>query len=105
MSSRNRYLSPSERQIALTLRLALSDIEERATQGETRSSLLIESGLQVLARQPQIRLDYLKIVDPDTLEEIGDVRNRNGNGNGALVAVAAWVGSTRLIDNIVLEPK
>jgi pantoate--beta-alanine ligase len=99
LSSRNRYLSPSERQIALTLRRTLAEIEKRATQGEERSSMLIEAGLEVLSRAPEVRLDYLKIVDPDTLEDVGEIRN------GALVAIAAWVGATRLIDNIVLKPQ
>jgi pantoate--beta-alanine ligase len=99
LSSRNRYLSPAERQIALTLRRTLTEIEERATQGEERSSGLIETGLEVLSRAPEVRLDYLKIVDPDTLEDVDEIRN------GALVAIAAWVGATRLIDNIVVKPQ
>jgi pantoate--beta-alanine ligase len=98
LSSRNRYLSPAERQMALTLRRTLTEIEMRATQGEERSSGLIETGLEVLSRAPEVRLDYLKIVDPDTLEDVDEIRN------GALVAIAAWVGATRLIDNIVLKP-
>ena len=99
LSSRNRYLSPAERQIALTLRRTLTEIEKRATQGENRSSRLIETGLEVLSRTPEVRLDYLKIVDPDTLEDVDEIRN------GALVAIAAWVGATRLIDNIVVKPQ
>jgi pantoate--beta-alanine ligase len=99
LSSRNRYLSPAERQIALTLRRTLTEIEKRATQGENRSSRLIETGLEVLSRTPEVRLDYLKIVDPDTLEDVDEIRN------GALVAIAVWVGATRLIDNIVVKPQ
>ena len=96
LSSRNRYLSPSERQIALVLRRALDAIEQLALKGETRSPLLISAGLEVLAAGPNLRLDYLKIVDPDTLEDAADIRN------GGLVAIAAWVGATRLIDNVLL---
>ena len=96
LSSRNRYLSPSERQIALVLRRALDAIEQLALKGETRSPLLISAGLEVLAAEPNLRLDYLKIVDPDTLEDATDI------GNGGLVAIAAWVGATRLIDNVLL---
>jgi pantoate--beta-alanine ligase len=99
LSSRNRYLSPSERQIALALPRALAEIERLAMKGETQSASLIETGLQTLALEPKIRLDYLKIVDPHTLEDVSDLRK------GALVAVAAWVGSTRLIDNIVVAPQ
>jgi pantoate--beta-alanine ligase len=99
LSSRNRYLSASERQIALTLRCTLSEIERHAMQGEARSSLLIEAGLKVLALEPEVRLDYLKIVNPDTLEDVADIQH------GALIAIAGWVGSTRLIDNVILPPK
>lgn len=99
LSSRNRYLSASERQIALTLRCTLSEIERHAMQGEARSSLLIEAGLKVLALEPEVRLDYLKIVNPDTLEDVADIQH------GALIAIARWVGSTRLIDNVILPPK
>ena len=99
LSSRNRYLSPSERQIALTLRHSLSMMEDLASVGETESLRLIEAGLGVIASVPEIRIDYLKIVDPDTLEDIAGVRN------GALMVIAAWVGSTRLIDNIVVPPR
>ncbi len=99
LSSRNRYLSASERQIALTLRCTLSEIERHAMQGEARSSLLIEAGLKVLALEPEVRLDYLKIVNPDTLEDVADIQH------GALIAIAGWVGSTHLIDNVILPPK
>jgi pantoate--beta-alanine ligase len=99
LSSRNRYLSPSERQIALALPRTLAEIELLAMKGETQSASLIETGRQALALEPEIHLDYLKIVDPRTLEDVGDLRK------GALVAVAAWVGSTRLIDNIVVAPR
>jgi pantoate--beta-alanine ligase len=99
LSSRNRYLSVEERAQSLILRRALGEIQARAAEGERESSLLIETGLQVLAMEPYVRLDYLKVVDPDTLEDVPDTRN------GALVAVAAWVGATRLIDNVVLPPR
>jgi pantoate--beta-alanine ligase len=99
MSSRNRYLLPEERTRALVLNRALRHLEELAAQGIYETSSLIEASLAVLAREPGIRIDYLKIVDPDTLEDLPNVRN------GALVAVAAFVGSTRLIDNLVIEPR
>jgi pantothenate synthetase len=57
---------------------------------------LLEAGKQVVAEEPGAKLDYLEIVDPETLEPVPDLKK------GALVAVAAWVGSTRLIDNIIL---
>ena len=74
-------------------------MEDLASVGETESLRLIEAGLGVIASVPEIRIDYLKIVDPDTLEDTAGVRN------GALMVIAAWVGSTRLIDNIVVPPR
>jgi pantoate--beta-alanine ligase len=99
LSSRNRYLSPQERTQALILSRVLSDIAQRAASGEARSSALVEAGLNLLANDPDVHLDYLKIVDPDTLEDVKSI------SNGALVAIAASVGSTRLIDNLVLQPQ
>jgi pantoate--beta-alanine ligase len=99
MSSRNRYLSEEDRERALVLRRALRHIEEKIAIGETSASELIDAGLGVLAEDPDARLDYLRIVDPGTLEDLPDVEN------GALVAVAAWIGAARLIDNVVIPPR
>ena len=99
MSSRNRYLSAEDRRRALILHRALRHIEEKISIGETDATDLIDAGLGVLAEDPDARLDYLKIVDPDTLEDLPDVEN------GALVAVAAWIGPARLIDNLLIPPR
>jgi pantoate--beta-alanine ligase len=96
MSSRNRYLSEKERQQALVLQRALGEIEKRAATGETKSSALIEAARNIFASESDVRIDYVAIVDPDTLVDISDVRG------GALVAVAAFVGTTRLIDNALI---
>ena len=96
MSSRNRYLSEKERQQALVLQRALGEVEKRAAAGEISSQALIEAARSVFASEPDVRIDYVAIVDPDTLVDIPDVRG------GALVAVAALVGTTRLIDNLVI---
>jgi len=95
LSSRNHYLSEKERQQALVLHRALQKVEEAVASGEGSSSKLIEAAGLVLAQEPGVRVDYIAVVDPDTLEDVSDVR-------GALVAVAAFVGTTRLIDNILL---
>jgi pantoate--beta-alanine ligase len=95
LSSRNRYLSEKERQQALLLHRALQKVEEAVASGEGSSSKLIEAAGLVFAQEPGVRVDYIAVVDPDTLEDVSDVR-------GALVAVAAFVGTTRLIDNILL---
>lgn len=96
MSSRNRYLSPKERQQALILSRALNKVKEAAAIGETSAQKLITTARSVFAEEPEIRIDYIAVVNPDTLEDIADTRN------GALIAVAAFVGATRLIDNLLL---
>ena len=97
LSSRNRYLSAEERKQALVLSRALRRIEERVSQGVVESAALIREAQEMLAAQAGVRVDYLRIVDPSSLEDVADVR-----GN-SLVAVAAVVGTTRLIDNVVIH--
>jgi pantoate--beta-alanine ligase len=99
MSSRNAYLNPQERKSALVLHRALIQVKNRFDQGERHAISLIDSGKQVLAQEPEIRLDYFEIVDPDTLDPLQELTNT------ALVAVAAFVGTTRLIDNVLLNPE
>jgi pantoate--beta-alanine ligase len=96
MSSRNAYLSPQERKAALVLHRALTEVKSRFDQGERRTIELIAAGKQALAQEPIVRLDYLEIVDPTTLDPVQEVTS------SALVAIAAFVGNTRLIDNILL---
>ena len=97
MSSRNAYLIPEERRSSSVLYRALSDIKSRFDQGERNAGKLIADGVQVLKSEPCVRLDYLEIVDPGTLDPLNTV------DGPALVAIAAFVGKTRLIDNIVLD--
>jgi pantoate--beta-alanine ligase len=99
MSSRNRYLSEEDRHLALILHRTLRHIEAKIAEGEIESTPLIRAGLEVLAGDPDARLDYLRIVDPETLEDLRDV------ANGALIAVAAWIGPARLIDNVLIPPQ
>lgn len=96
LSSRNRYLSTEERKQALVLSRALHGVEEQATRGITDSGQLIQNAIEIFAEEPEVRVDYCKIVDPDTLEDVTNIKG------GALVAVAAFVGMTRLIDNLLL---
>ena len=96
LSSRNRYLSPQERSQALVLSRALAQIDASFRAGERDAQALRAAGLRVLGEQPSVRLDYLAIVNPDTLED------QDQAGDGSLVAIAAWVGATRLIDNLLL---
>lgn len=96
MSSRNAYLSPQERKSALVLHRSLTEVKSRFDQGERVAIKLIAVGEQVLAQEPAVRLDYFEIVDPSTLDPTQELTS------GALVAIAAFVGNTRLIDNILL---
>jgi pantoate--beta-alanine ligase len=96
MSSRNVYLTPEQRQQALVLQRALLRVQMMADQGEHDAGWLCHVAEQVIAEEPGARLDYVAVVDPETLEAMTDV------GRGALVAVAAYFGTTRLIDNILL---
>jgi pantoate--beta-alanine ligase len=99
MSSRNAYLNPQERQQSLVLSRAVQRIVHAFDAGQRDSTKLIATGKEVLATVPAVRLDYLSLVDPDTLEPVQEVNH------STLVAVAAWVGSTRLIDNVLLKPR
>jgi pantoate--beta-alanine ligase len=93
MSSRNRHLTGEERQQALVLFRALSAIKERFEGGEHDAARLLAGAQAVLA---EVQVDYCRLVDRDTLEDVVDAHS------GALAAVAARVGATRLIDNLVL---
>jgi len=97
MSSRNAYLDAGQRKSALVLSRALSRVKAAFDKGEQTAAKLIDVGIRVLKSEPGAQLDYLEIVDPETLEPLEFVRG------SALVAVAALVGTTRLIDNVVLQ--
>lgn len=94
MSSRNRNLSEEERRQALVLWQALLRIQQDFLGGEHGAAKLLDSALLIL--KPAVEVDYFHIVDADTLEDLPEARP------GALVAVAARVGATRLIDNLLL---
>jgi pantoate--beta-alanine ligase len=96
MSSRNAYLDSQQRKSAPALYRSLMEVQRRFDQGERAPARLIEAGQRVTREEPSLRLDYFEIVDPVTLDPVIDI------SRSALVAVAALVGNTRLIDNIVL---
>jgi pantoate--beta-alanine ligase len=92
-SSRNRYLDPEQRESAAVLRRALL---AGAGAGEAGSSAVLNAARDVLLSEPGVRLDYLRLVTP----AFDDVRV--AQHGPALLLVAAFVGSTRLIDNIAV---
>jgi len=96
VSSRNVYLSPSERAQALTLSRAVRHVESLAAQGERRANMLIASAHGVFASEPEVRIDYIVLVDWSTLLPVETAVP------GTLFAVAAFIGTTRLIDNAIL---
>jgi pantoate--beta-alanine ligase len=96
MSSRNAYLDAEQRKRALVLHRSLLRVQQLAAEGERSAARLLAAGREEIAGEDSVRLDYLEIVNPETLDPVEDV------SGGALVAVAAFVGSTRLIDNVVL---
>ena len=93
LSSRNQYLSASDREHALALRRALLAMEAMFAGGERSSKSLVEEGTKVLRSEAGVRVDYVAAVDAQTLLPVEGVEA------GTLLAVAAWVGPTRLIDN------
>lgn len=96
MSSRNAYLDPPRRRQALVLYRTLMRLQDLIGSGERDVANLLREGRAAFEAESGARLDYLEIVDPETLDPVFDF------SRGALVAVAAWIGDTRLIDNFVV---
>jgi pantoate--beta-alanine ligase len=96
LSSRNRYLDATERERALVLHRALQRMERTIAEGERQSTMLVRNGMEVLNAVTGMRVDYLVTVDANTLLPVTSVER------GTLVAVAAYVGNTRLIDNFLV---
>ncbi|HKN21383.1 MAG TPA: pantoate--beta-alanine ligase [Terracidiphilus sp.] len=100
LSSRNAYLTPVERNRALTFSRAVRHVQSLVAEGERRAPMLLASAHGVFATEPsepEFRIDYIALVDAATLEPVSTAIP------GTLFAVAAWVGATRLIDNAILS--
>ena len=95
LSSRNAYLNQQERVQALTLSRAIRRGEAMVAAGERRASALVDAAREIFAAEPAVRVDYVEVVDWSTLLPVGSATP------GTLFAIAAWVGSTRLIDNTI----
>jgi pantoate--beta-alanine ligase len=96
-SSRNQYLSATERQQAPVLRAALAEGARVAAGGERSASAIISTARKVIDMSPLARLDYLELVNADTLQPLEIVQPNS------LIALAVFFGQTRLIDNIRLS--
>ena len=97
LSSRNVYLSPTERRQALEISRALAEARRAILAGDRDAARIGDGVRRRLAGAEGIGLDYVAVVDPDTLEDLERI------GEKALVAAAARVGKTRLIDNVLLR--
>ncbi|MGV8072977.1 MAG: pantoate--beta-alanine ligase [Syntrophobacteraceae bacterium] len=97
MSSRNTYLNPEERQTALHLSRSLGEAQSLIDSGERNSEVILEKVREVIEAGPGARLDYARLCRPDTLEDV------SGIDSPTLLALAVFVGKTRLIDNTVLQ--
>jgi pantoate--beta-alanine ligase len=97
MSSRNRHLSGDERRLAVCLYHALMEAKRRIADGERRPSAIMHAASATIPQSDSLKLEYLEIVDPASMQPVDDI-------NGPVrVAGALWVGSTRLIDNLLVS--
>lgn len=99
MSSRNRRLSLKQRALAPCLYRTLLAARQSIAYGERTAAAIKEGAAQVLQSVPEIKLEYFELVDPDTIRPV-DVVNAP-----VRAALAAWIGKTRLIDNLYCEPR
>jgi pantoate--beta-alanine ligase len=96
-SSRNQYLSAAEREQAPMLQRALQEARQRVAQGEKSAEVIAAVARTIIGSASLARIDYLEIVNAETLEPVANV------GPNSLIAVAAFFGQTRLIDNLRLS--
>ncbi len=99
MSSRNTYLTKSERKSATVLYRSLSTAEELIRSGEKNAKNIIKKMRALIEKEPSIKIDYISIVDTKLLKSVPVVKDE------VLIALAAFAGKTRLIDNIIVNPK
>ncbi len=97
MSSRNRYLSPQERQTALSLSRSLQQARDSIRQGITSAKVISKSIRQCLSEKEGTEIDYISICDPKNFTKKEEIRGRT------LIALAVKVGPSRLIDNCIIE--
>lgn len=97
MSSRNVYLNLQERQAALVVWKSLNLAQQLWSRGERKAEILRQQMADLIRGEPLARIDYISIANPETLEELTEIRQP------ALVSLAVYVGKTRLIDNMTLR--
>lgn len=97
MSSRNVYLSPEERKAAPVLYRALQAAQQRINDGERKTKPILKEIREIIEAEPLARIDYIAAVDMIDLKELKTLKGKS------VVALAAYFGDTRLIDNIIVE--
>jgi pantoate--beta-alanine ligase len=98
ISSRNLYLDAEEQRSAAVIHRALKQAKETFKKGERHASKLADVVRSTIETEPRVRVDYVSLVDAETLEKLDKIDERP-----SLIAVAAYVGKTRLIDNIIIN--
>ncbi len=96
-SSRNTYLSPEERQAALVLSQAVALGQSMAEQGEKDAEKIVSAMKELIAKEPMARIDYVQAVDGVSMSPVREMKAP------VLVAMAVYIGKTRLIDNFIYE--
>lgn len=96
-SSRNTYLNPQERKAALVLSRAIFHGEEMVKNGERQADKIVGEMKEILGSEPLAKIDYVEMVDADSIEPIEKASGR------VLAAMAVYIGTTRLIDNFIVE--
>lgn len=96
-SSRNTYLNAEERKAALVLSKAIFHGEARMRQGERNAAIILGEMKKMIEAEPLARIDYVEMADADSIETIEKAKGR------VLVAMAVYIGTTRLIDNFIME--
>jgi len=97
MSSRNSYLSPAERRAGLVLSRSLREADVKIGKGERRAETVLAAMREMVGREPLARIDYLEAVETERLEQVPEI------ADGTLIALAVFIGKTRLIDNMIVR--
>ncbi|MBW1894445.1 MAG: pantoate--beta-alanine ligase [Deltaproteobacteria bacterium] len=97
MSSRNAYLTPDQRSSAICLYKSLEKAATLVRKGEKNASVIIDKTIDFIRSYPETRIDYVSVCDPDTIESVDTV------DMPVLMALAVFIGKTRLIDNMILD--
>jgi pantoate--beta-alanine ligase len=98
MSSRNTYLTPAQRISALTLYTSLQNARRRVESGEKNAAKIIAAASELITSRLETTIDYITVCDPETLDDVMTIEQP------VLMALAVKVGTTRLIDNMILTP-